>query len=774
MMVFRHVFMALLLVACCLPQAKAFTQRNILYITSYDMSFPTVNRQLEGLRSVLNADSVAIDVEEMDCKRFPEAGNVSSFEERLAFKLARLPRYDVAVVADDNAFAFALSRQDSLFAGVPVVFLGVNNERMAMKQESNPGMTGVVESLGLNGTIRLMKKLFPNSPRAIAISDGTLTGRADSDAFSSAATLAWSDYEIIDLSGISFEALADTLRLIPADIPVLLLSAYTDCHGETKSFYESLNLITSNLQSSLFHLWSHGLGRGVLGGQMVSQYEQGQAAGRMVARLLAGEDVASIPINNANKLYYVFDYNELVRFGIDTSALPAGSRIINEPPGLFSSESKYWPYTLIAAVVVLMVVVFMAISSIRNRKLKRYLKITNQTVNALNEELVRSKEEADRLNAYRGAFIENLARELKAPINTIDDFTEILSTPGLKQEEIIGYGKIISHSALKMKQAIDDIADFSKSYSSGARVNVGDVCINDLLRDIYEDFKIIVSERAVAINMVLPLKDEDSHIVSDRERISKIIYHLLDNALKYTAQGKITFGYRIADDGKNILISVNDTGIGIPQRRQMLLTQIFDGHQPDLLNLHEKMGLGLTIAQRNAQLLQGTLTFKSTQGVGTTFTLRLPLKIDDNVNGSGAVIADPNYPTVLIVEAESTSFLYLKVLMERLGTNVWLVHAHNADEALMACNTKNINMVLAGVNLSSDGGLKAIESIRAYSAVLPIVAVLPSNSKSQVEDAMTAGANDYLVKPVNRDDLLAMCRKHLSGFPAFTSKLQGK
>ena len=305
-------------------------------------------------------------------------------------------------------------------------------------------------------------------------------------------------------------------------------------------------------------------------------------------------------------------------------------------------------------------------------------------------------------------------------------------------------------------------------------MNVGDVCINDLLRDIYEDFKIIVSERAVAINMVLPLKDEDSHIVSDRERISKIIYHLLDNALKYTAQGKITFGYRIADDGKNILISVNDTGIGIPQRRQMLLTQIFDGHQPDLLNLHEKMGLGLTIAQRNAQLLQGTLTFKSTQGVGTTFTLRLPLKIDDNVNGSGAVIADPNYPTVLIVEAESTSFLYLKVLMERLGTNVWLVHAHNADEALMACNTKNINMVLAGVNLSSDSGLKAIESIRGYSAVLPIVAVLPSNSKSQVEDAMTAGANDYLVKPVNRDDLLAMCRKHLSGFPAFTSKLQGK
>ena len=98
----------------------------------------------------------------------------------------------------------------------------------------------------------------------------------------------------------------------------------------------------------------------------------------------------------------------------------------------------------------------------------------------------------------------------------------------------------------------------------------------------------------------------------------------------------------------------------------------------------------------------------------------------------------------------------------------------DADEALMACNTKNINMVLAGVNLSSDGGLKAIESIRAYSAVLPIVAVLPSNSKSQVEDAMTAGANDYLVKPVNRDDLLAMCRKHLSGFPAFTSKLQGK
>lgn len=738
-------------------------QRYILFITSYDTSFPTVELQIDGLHSVLNSDTITIDIEEMDCKRFPQHDNIVSFKQRLNYKLSLLPQYDVVVVADDNAFTFALNEQDSLFADIPIVFLGVNNERAALDQEDNPRMTGVIESLGLRGTIRLMSELFPDSPRAIAISDGSLTGRTDSRTFASVATLMWSEHEIIDLSRITFSQLADTLRIIPANVPVLLLSAYTDCDGNTKRFYESLNLITSNLQSPLFHLWSHGLGDGVFGGQMVSQREQGQAAGLMVAQLLTGDSIKSIHINDQSRLQYIFDYNQLMRFGIDPSALPDKSRIINEPPSIFSSRSDFWPYTFATIVATIIVIIFIIISTIRNRKLKRYLKITNQTVNALNEELIRSKEETDRLNAYRGAFIENLARELKAPLNTIDDFTEIISTPGLKQQEIIGYGKIISHSALKIKQAIDDIADFSNSYSKGAQLNIGDVCINDLLKVIYDDFKIIVSERAVNINLVLPLKDEESHIISDRERISKIIYHLLDNSLKYTAQGKITFGYRIADDKHNILISVNDTGIGIPKRRQMLLTQIFDNRQNDIMNLHEKMGLGLTIAQRNAQLLQGSLTFKSEQGVGSTFTLRLPLKITDNSPASGAVIANPNYPTVLIVEAESTSFLYLKVLLERLGSKLQLIHVRTADEAITACRNKNIDMVLAGVNISSDNGLKAIQRIHSFSAITPIVAVLPSGSKSEIEDAITAGATDYLIKPVNRNSLLELCHKHIMG-----------
>ena len=457
---------------------------------------------------------------------------------------------------------------------------------------------------------------------------------------------------------------------------------------------------------------------------------------------------------------------------IDKKTFPLQKNCSNKmTDALLLNEGALSPFMLAAIVAAVIIVAFVITSTLRNRKLKRYMKITNQTIAALNEELMRSKEEADKLNAYRAAFIENLTRELKTPINTIEDLTSTLLDPDLKTEEIARYGKIISHSALKMKQAIDDITDFSKSYSSlGSHINVGDVCINDLLRDIYNDFKIIMSERAVSINIVLPLKDEDSHIVSDRERISKIVYHLLENSLKYTAQGRITFGYRIADDRQSMLISVNDTGIGIPQRRQMLITQIFENKQPDIMNLHEKMGLGLTIAQRNACLLHGSLSFKSTLGVGTTFTLRLPLKIDDKAATSSAVIADPNYPTVLIVEAESTSFLYLKVLTERLGANLWLLHARTADEALATCKNKPVNMVLAGVNLSSDNGLRAIKSIHDLSEATPIVAILPSGSKSEIDDAMAAGASDYLVKPVNRNDLLSLCRKHLSHFPAFAAK----
>ena len=130
---------------------------------------------------------------------------------------------------------------------------------------------------------------------------------------------------------------------------------------------------------------------------------------------------------------------------------------------------EYAPFMLAAIVAVVLVVTFAIISTLRNRRLKRYLKITNQTIAALNEELMRSKEEADKLNAYRAAFIENLTRELKTPINTIDDFTSILLTPGLKPEEIAGYGKIISHSAYKCDSCC--ISNYSSRLLHLLRIN---------------------------------------------------------------------------------------------------------------------------------------------------------------------------------------------------------------------------------------------------------------------------------------------------------------
>ena len=766
----RVIFFVMLF--CSVLQVRALSSYdNVLFITSYDNSFPTVPMQVAGLKSVLNLDSVSVDVEEMDCKRFPQDENVASFGERLSFKLKNLPyRYDVAVLADDNALLFGLSEQHGMLDSIPMVFLGVNNMHLALEQNKNPQVTGVTETLGMSGTIEVMKKLFPDSPRVIAISDGTVTGRSDSMSFSSAATLAWADYEILDLRVLSFDGLAEKLRGIPEDVPVLLISAYTDCRGVTKTFSESLKLITSNLRAPLFHLWPHGLGKGVFGGDMVSQYEQGRLAGMMVSQILGGRDVASINVQNDNESKYMFDYNELSRFGVDESILPEGSEIVNKPHSVLWINRSYMPYVVSCCIVLVMLVLFVIISSARKRRLKKYLRITNQTINALNEELVRSKEETDRRNSYKGLFIENLARELKAPLNVIDDFSEIIAEPGLKPDEVAGYGKVIILSARKIKQVIGDITDFSNIYSTGARLSVSDICLNDLLRDIFADFKIIAGEKNVALSLELPLKDEDSHIVSDRERIAKILDHLLDNALKYTAQGKICMRYRVDEIKRQIFISVSDTGIGIPQKRRMILSEIFSNNSGDILDMHEKVGLGLTIAQKNAVLIQGQLSFESTEGVGSVFTLSIPMKISDELSKSAAVIADPSYPVVLIVEAESTSFLYLKVLMERLSMSLRIIHARTGEEAVTDCQTKRVDMVLAGVNVASDDGLKIISEIRKAVPLVPIVAVLPSDSKSEVDDAIAAGANDYLVKPVNRDGLMARCRKYLSKFSAFSSK----
>jgi PAS domain S-box-containing protein len=310
-----------------------------LLISSYHPGFPTFFRQIEGVESVLAPAGVDLDVEYMDSKRFGTPEDIRAFRDKLAKKLARLPRYDVVLTADDNALRFAEANRKDLFPDTPVVFFGVNDQALAHARGRDDDFTGVIEAVSMEGTLRAIFRLQPEVRTVYAIVDGTPSGGADLLTYLSKRPL-FPDRKlaVLSLTDLTWAGLAERIRALGSEDVILLLSAYRDAAGEPKSFEEGLKLVLGNAPVPIYDLWEHGLGQGVIGGKVISHFEQGRRAARMALDILRGTPVRDIPVvegTEANR--YVFDYRVLRRFRIDPDDLPAGSRVLNRPDSLWRS-----------------------------------------------------------------------------------------------------------------------------------------------------------------------------------------------------------------------------------------------------------------------------------------------------------------------------------------------------------------------------------------------------------------------------------------------------
>ena len=316
----------------------ADTRKRVLFISSYHPSFPSFDQQIDGIRTALrdsglDGRNLVMDIEFMDTKRFSKTHQIPVFRSSLAAKLKRLKPYDVIVVGDDNAFSFALDEQAGLFKNTPVVFLAVNDVRRASAQDQNPQVTGVVERASGIGTLQLMTRMFPRAEKLYIVHEEfTPTGEANTvRTLENVRALGMQNVEFISSSNFSYDELWERLAALPKGAPLLLSGAYRDRLGQRLGYLELLHKTKHVFRGPLFSNQQHGIGHGVLGGKVVSHRQQGLYAGKAVAAILAGVPVAQIPVTRESPNVYIFDRKELTRLSIDTSRLPLGATIINEP-----------------------------------------------------------------------------------------------------------------------------------------------------------------------------------------------------------------------------------------------------------------------------------------------------------------------------------------------------------------------------------------------------------------------------------------------------------
>lgn len=340
----RATLIITLILAICANIVTAHDQKRVLLISSYHPGFPTFFQQIEGVKSAFDPLSIDLDIEFIYSKRFYTPENLNNFYNSLRYKLSRAEAYDVIMAADDNALSFTLKHKKALFNKTPIVFFGVNSVKNAVAQNSNPDVTGIVEAVSMRETIELMIKLHPNIDKIVALVDNTPSGQGDLQTFyglqPAFKSVVLSD---ISLARYTFEAFAGQLRKIDDKSAVLLLSAYRDKNDQPMDFYQSLELIRSNLSRPVYHLWDHGMGDGLLGGKIISHYHQGKKAAELVTDILDGKDPKDIPVVTESPNHYKFDYNELKRFNIKLSALPSEKTIINLPSTFYTRhKSVIW------------------------------------------------------------------------------------------------------------------------------------------------------------------------------------------------------------------------------------------------------------------------------------------------------------------------------------------------------------------------------------------------------------------------------------------------
>lgn len=413
----------------------------ILFIGSYHPAFPTFSHQIEGLRSVLKTNVVDLDIEFMDSKRYSGPENERLFFDLLKYKLKHSDQYDLIITGDDNALLFALKYQHTLFQGMPVVFFGVNNVKLARLQNDNAWVTGVVENVSMQDTLKLITDLQPGVRRITAIADGTASSMADSAQYHEIRTSENSSLmDEFSLAKHSFVSMAAYLKnLNPKTDAVLLLSAYRDVNGKVLTFNQSLDLITENLRAPLYHLWYHGLNRGVLGGKVVSHYHQARAAADIALKILSGASVRDIPVGEKSPNQYIFDYKQLRRFSIPLERLPKGSIVYNQPSSLYQ---RYRNVILSLSGTVFFLILIIIILIISNRHI-RQARIRLSESEAFLTAII------DNIPAgliVKDADTHNVVRVNRA----YEKFT------GLSNEEIIGKPDIFSEADTDMAKIHDE------------------------------------------------------------------------------------------------------------------------------------------------------------------------------------------------------------------------------------------------------------------------------------------------------------------------------
>ena len=396
-----------------------------------------------------------------------------------------------------------------------------------------------------------------------------------------------------------------------------------------------------------------------------------------------------------------------------------------------------------------------------NNEIKQFVAIKEDvtSIKQLVKDIENARKKAEESDRLKTVFLANMSHEIRTPLNGILGFSSIISSGMCDNAQLEKYGKIIENSGQRLITVIDDIIDISMIQSNQLKIELNDFDLNDLLEEIYIVYKNQKSAQLenIRFEMKTKLNRGNSNIVSDKNRIYQVLKNLLDNAFKFTESGHITFGCYDSDDSE-VVLYVEDTGIGIEEGKTNLIFEIFRQVEEGNARKYDGSGLGLAITSGIVERLGGEIVVRSEINKGTTFYVTLPRnskikrKINGNKNQSLEIKGKENkFKKIVSFEDDRTSSQYLKIVIDLLGYE--LINFDNASEGIEYLRKNKADLILMDAQLPGMSGYEATQIIKLEMPGIPVIMQSAYVMKSDIDKAIKAGCDDYLSKPASMSNL---------------------
>ena len=383
------------------------------------------------------------------------------------------------------------------------------------------------------------------------------------------------------------------------------------------------------------------------------------------------------------------------------------------------------------------------------------------------QNLITAKNKAEEADKLKSTFLANMSHEIRTPLNAIVGFSELLTETD-DAEEKFEYKQLIETNSEILLKLIGDILDLSKIEVGSIDINRQKLNLCQLCDELYRSFQQRIKNPKVTLKLINPYTKCVANF--DKYRFMQIFTNFATNAIKYTPQGEIVMGYECMPG--QVRIYVKDSGIGIPEEKKNRIFSRFE----KLDTFAQGTGLGLSICKAIADATGGEVGFKSKANIGSEFWyigytdveyVEKSEVADEDLNNkstehlsadSSVKIKDLN---ILIAEDNDSNYLLIKKLLK----DNQLTRAITGVEAIEKIKAQTFDIVFMDMRMPVMNGLEATSLIREFNQITPIIALTANAFDSDRENALAAGCNHFMTKPVKKRELMDLLFRYFKQQP---------